>query len=119
MIGHAKIPLGTHFQFGSLILAQSRRFVRLGQNRHVQGAPGSVRVGSVPTGSSSYRFRLKKFKKMKKYRFFYVFQLRNGFWTLPGGPLDPLINIKNPFIFYIPNFFIYFHCFAINDHLTL
>ena len=28
--------------------------------KYTQGAPGSVRVGSVPTGSGSYRFRFKK-----------------------------------------------------------
>ena len=76
---------------------------------------GSVRFLPVPvhTGSAS-----KKIKEMKNI-IFCVFQLRNGFWTLPGGPLDPLDQYKNPFIFYFLNFFIYFHCFAINDHLIL
>ena len=31
-----------------------------------------------------------------KLHFLDVFQLRNGFWTLPDGPLDPLDRYKNP-----------------------
>ena len=37
-----------------------------------------------------------KKSKFEKKTFFDVFHLRDRFWTLPDGPLDPLDRYKNP-----------------------
>ena len=75
---------------------------------------GSPRFGSGRFGSYRFRFipvPVQKNSKKWKNIIFCVFQLRNGFWTLPGGPLDPLDQYKNPFIFYFLNFFHIFSLF--------
>ena len=61
---------------------------------YLQGAPGSVRVGSVPTGSGSYRFRFKKFQKKGKTSFFMFFSSGMGSGPSRVAPWTPWINIK-------------------------
>ena len=68
---------------------------------------GSPRFGSGRFGSYRFRFipvPVQKISKNEKISFFVFCQLLNGFWTLPGGPLDPLDQYKNPLIFYFLNF---------------
>ena len=85
----------------------------------MQGAPDSVRVGWVPTGSGSYRFRFKKIQKNEKISFSVFFSSGMGSGPSRVAPWTPWINIKIHLFVIFLIFLIFFHCFAINDHLTL
>ena len=73
----------------------------------IQGAPGSVRVGSVPTGSGSYRFRFKKIQKNEKISFFVFFSSGMGSGPSRVAPWTPWINIKIHLFFIFLIFYIF------------